>query len=257
MANAGAGILGVMARDTVLFAADTAFGQYEVIDTVYGGRPARVLYSGHRQAAQSGVARDGGAELLFDYNERFMELVRRLRPSRLLLLGGGAFTLPHALMHEFPALVIDVIELDPELPAIAQKYFDFVPSERVHVHIGGGAEYLAQTAQVYDMVLLDVFVSAAVPPVFQSADTAHNLARCLRRSGVVAMNIIASYYGERAAVLRRQIAAFSAAFADIQLYPAGHEPSLWLPQNFILVAQHGPRDLAPFLRYDRLDLPEG
>lgn len=244
-----------MTNDTVVFATDTDFGHYEVLDTVYGGRPARVLYSGHRQAAQSGVAQDGKPELLFDYNERFMELIRGLRPRRILLLGGGACTLPQAIVQEFPGTELDIVELDGALLDIARKYFDFAPSKQVAMHVDGGAAYLARTNKTYDMILLDVFANATVPPTFQTDEVTQHLAHALREGGIVAMNIIAGYYGERAAVLRRQVAAFQSTFSNVQLFPAGHEPSLWLPQNFILTCQNGQRNLQPLLRYSSLALP--
>src|SRR6476469_4412698 len=100
-----------MADEGILVEGDTQHGHYVVADTIYSGRPARVLYSGNHQAAQSGVAKDDNPDLLFDYNQRFIELVRGLLPKKILLIGGGALSLPKALLEEFPEVSLDVVEL--------------------------------------------------------------------------------------------------------------------------------------------------
>lgn len=244
-----------MQHETVLYEAESQYGHYTVVDMTYGGRPARVLYSGNHQAAQSGVARDDRPDLLFDYNERFLELVRGLRPQRVLLIGAGACTLPVALQAEFPNIHLTIVEIDAELLKIAEAFFDFAPGPRTAVHIVDGRKFLAQDGQQYDLIILDVFSNAAVPLPFQTVEAAREYASHLRPGGVLAMNIIASYYGERSRTLRRQVACLQASFSNLQLFPAGHEPSLWLPQNFVLTAHGDGRDLRRHLRYSPVRLP--
>jgi spermidine synthase len=244
-----------MTENKVLFEGDTAYGHYLVVDTIYSGRPARVLFSGTRQAAQSGEARDDKPELLFDYNERFMELVRGLKPRRILLIGGGAFTLPKALQAELPDGILDVVELDGKLFDIAQAHFDFKPAPQTHVYIGDGREFLQNTSEQYDLILIDAFMHDVVPEPLQTVEAAKDLEQHLRPGGLVAMNIIAAYYGQRSAVLRRQIAAFQTAFSAIQIFPAGRGQSLWIPQNFLLTTQNSHRELQEYLRYEALSVP--
>ncbi|HVS58115.1 MAG TPA: fused MFS/spermidine synthase [Candidatus Saccharimonadales bacterium] len=241
-----------MIDDRVVFEGDTTTGHFIVTDTIYAGRPARVLYSGNHHAAQSGEATDDKPELLFDYNERFMELVRGLRPQRVLLIGGGAFALPKALNREFPRIKLDVVEIDGKLYELAQTYFDYKPTRRTHIYIEDGLKFLQTTTEQYDLIIVDAFTNDSVPPSLQTTTTASLAAHHLRSGGVAAMNLIAAYYGERSAALQRQLDAFKAAFSTIDVYPAGHGQSLWLPQNFIVIAQNGTRNLQPHLRYAAL-----
>jgi spermidine synthase len=245
-----------MAEDVVLFEGDTKFAHYLVVDTLYTDRPARVLFSGTRQAAQSGVAKDDKEQLLFDYNERFMELVRGLRPERLLLIGGGAFTLPLALQTAFPDMMLDVVELDGELLDIAKAYFNFRPARHTRVHIDEGQEFLKTSPELYDLILVDAFMHDIVPQTLQTIKVARDLARHLRPDGVVAMNIITGYYGERSALLHRELAALRQAFSAIMIFPASIGQSLWIPQNLVLVAQNGHREIASHVRYEALALPD-
>jgi hypothetical protein len=175
----------------VVYEGDTEYGHYQVADTVYAGRPARVLYSGNNDAAQSGIAKDNDETLLFDYNQRFLEIFRGVRPSNILILGGGAFTLPIALMKEFPNLIIDVVELDPDLLDIAEKYFEFTPSSNVRVHISDGRRYLDNHQQKYDMIVVDVFSHDAIPDAFQSSDFITSVAQHGKKCNVFHKQIIA------------------------------------------------------------------
>ena len=226
---------------------DTEFNHYQIADTYYGGRPARLLYSGN--AALSGMALDDLAEPLFDYNQRFRELVCILRPRRLLLLGGGAFTLPTILMRELPSLRLDVVELDGMLVDIAERYFAFQPNAHTTVYVGDGCQFLERTDQVYDVILSDVFMNAAIPPAFQTLAMAQGLRRCLGSEGVAAMNVIGSLKGWHGRVLRRVHAKLQATFREVRIFPAGRSVTSWLPQNYILTAQNATWNLNQCLRY--------
>lgn len=230
--------------DSIIFDGVSEYGRYQVVDVTYAGRYARVLYSDGGDAAQSGVAFDDAAELLFDYNQRFMELLRGLAPERVLLIGGGAFTLPAAMQREMPHVKLDVVELDPMLLAIAVTYFNFVPTAQTDIYLGDGIEYLKRATAKYDAIIVDVFVRATVPRAFQTAHVAQHYLRLLTPRGLVAMNTIGLYYMQHVSpALRRQISAFRAAFRDVQIFPASHQLSLWLPQNFVIVAQRLSREI--------------
>lgn len=244
-----------MADDGKLYAGDTELGHYEIVDTIYAGRPARVMYSGDHLAAQSGEAHDDKPDLLFDYNQRFMELVKGLRPKRVLLIGGGAFTFPKALIAADPHIEIDVVELDGGLLPLAKQYFEFVPNEKTHIYTGDGRWFLDNTAQRYDLILVDAFTHATVPSSLQTLEAAASLRRCLRPNGAMAMNMIAAYQGERSAVLQRLVAALQAHFSDVTIFPASSGFSIWTIQNFVVTAQNNDADLEAWLRYEPMGLP--
>jgi spermidine synthase len=238
--------------DSVLFDGDTELDHYQVIDTIYEGRQARVLYSGQRHTAQSGVATDGNPDLLFDYNQRFVELLGTVPARRLLLIGGGAYTLPLALVNMYPEIQVDVIELDPGLKSLAEKYFGLTPSDRLNIVHADGSKYLGKNKDRYDVILLDAFSASTIPEAFQNKAFAAEVHRHLNENGVFAANIISPYYGANAKLIRTQLENYSEYFDTIEVYPAGRSLfSLWLPQNLVLVAQKGKvHELQ--LRYGRL-----
>jgi spermidine synthase len=241
-------------KDRLISRIDTDFEQYEIVETIYNGRYSRMLYTNSRESAQSGIALDGIGELLFDYNERFMELIRGLKPKSVLLIGGGAFTLPKAINEEFPQIMLDIVEIDPALIGIAIKYFDFKPNPNTKVFFDRGEKYLRKNRDKYDLMVLDVFNNDEVPKSFQEKNVMQNLSQQLRKNGLVAMNIISAFHGIRSATLCRQMAVMKPAFKFIEVFPAGNPESLWLPQNFILTATNQRLDLNEYLRYSGLDM---
>ncbi len=116
---------------------------YRVIDGRYNGRPARILF-GDNASPQSGLALDDDPELLFNYNQRFLEIAISIQPRSALVIGGGAFTLPRALLDHFPNLKLDVVEVDPVLPPLARQFFGLPETERLMVYSQDGRQFINQ-----------------------------------------------------------------------------------------------------------------
>jgi spermidine synthase len=225
----------------------TDLGEYTVSDVMYQGRQARVLYSGDHLSAQSGIPLDGNDSMLFDYNQRFMELAEGLKPASVLLIGGGCYTLPTALLRNNPDLLLHIVEPDAQMEPIAQRYFGYQPGSRTQTFITGGADYLTDCDQRYDMIFIDAFLDDKVPTELQTTTAATDLRRVLKPHGLLAMNVIAAARGRHATALLRQIETLAIAFGTVEAYPAANSVSTWLPQNFVLCAGDGhPED---YLRY--------
>ncbi|CAN5188468.1 hypothetical protein BH09PAT3_BH09PAT3_0190 [soil metagenome] len=243
-----------MAAENILFETDTSIDHYAVVERMYEGRPARVLFSGSKRAAQSGISLDDDPDLLFDYNQRLLELANGLYPKRVLVIGGGAFTLPMALIAALPDATVDVVELDSGLQPIAEEYFGLRQSQNLQIIFGDGRDFLQNTSTRYDMIILDVFSELAVPKQFLTLEFIALLWSRLTRAGCVAFNLIASYQGRTAGLIKSQIAAYQQVFNQLDIYPAAYGLTSWLPQNLILVAQKEPNnDLKHYIRYAAIE----
>ena len=240
----------------LLMQTDSAFAHYEVWDTVYGGRPARVLYSGQHRTAQSGVPLDYNPDLLFDYNQRLLELVLGLRPKRMLLIGGGVYTLPMALVRALPEVSIDVVEIDEGLDAIATRYFNFQSNERLRIMHADGRQFLDSNSQPYDVLIVDAFLGSGTPDSLKNLAAIQTYRRNLTPNGVLARNIISAYRGEAADALRQQLADYDQVFGRVSLFPASYNVPLGVPQNLILLAQpEQGQPLDGLFRYQALERP--
>jgi len=241
----------------VLWEGETGYGHYQVVDTLYDGRPARVLYSGDRQAAQSGVAKDDKPDLLFDYNQRMFELAASLVPGKILLIGGAVATLPKALLVALPDVRIDVVEPDERLTQLAYEYFDLPVDDRLRFFHTDGRDFLRQTAGRYDLIVVDAFTHTTIPKELKTLEAFQAYYKHLQAKGLLAMNIISGYYGPSARTLRELYAGACQTFDAVDIFLASRGYSLWLPQNFVLAAQKGTDyPLKDYVRYGPVQPPE-
>lgn len=237
----------------LLLDTNTDFDHFQVWNQIYDGRKARVLYSGPGNAAQSGIALDGKPDLLFDYNQRFFELVTSTRPRSLLLIGGGMYTLPTALLRVIPEIEIDVVEIDSGLDPIAEKYFGLVPDNRLHIIHTDGRQYLQQLSKSYDLILVDAFNHLTIPKTLTDRPALKLLSEHVSARGMVGFNVISAYLGKGNELLLSLIEDYKIYFNLVDIFPASRSLSLWLPQNLLLIAQKGKsRPLEEYLRYPRL-----
>ena len=241
----------------IIWQGETASGNYQVVDGVYDGRPARVLYSGNGRAAQSGIARDKKPDLLFDYTQRLLELAEGYNPKAVLMIGGAAGTLPKALLEMLPQVRVDSIEPDEGLTKLGYEFFELPVDERFRIFHTDGRTFLREHASRYDMIIVDAFSHATIPADLTTAEAFAAYRKHLQSTGLLAVNIISGYYGEsRARVLRELYAAAVHEFGAADVFLASRDYSLWLPQNFILAAQCGePMDVSAYTRGQPIDSP--
>lgn len=217
------------------------FGSYEVIDELYNDRPARVLY-GDDATPQSGTALDEEPELLFNYNQRFLEIILSARPKRLLVIGGGGFMLPTAAFHRIPDLVTDVVEIDPLLVQIARDYFDLPDDKRLGVHVGDGANYVAGTKNTYDMIIVDAFSGTTIPPHLIEYTALQHYKNHLNENGIVALNFISPYQEGKSQLAHAIIGSFREVYSSVSLFQSDPEYPDGENQNYVLVAGEHTRD---------------
>lgn len=221
----------------VVASALTPFGEYKIVDMDYDGRPSRLLY-GTQSSPQSGVALDGEPELLFDYNQRFMEIIYTLQPSRILMLGGGVMTLPVAIRTRFPDSHIDVIEINPSLPALAEQYFKYEPSTSIRVTVDDAVSFMASCQDKYDVIIVDAFDGRQVVEALFCAAMAERYSACLHSDGVLLANIISRYNTWRPTLAKTVLNDFGTVFQHVELYPADGTAPQRSEQNFIVAASH-------------------
>lgn len=241
-------------KEKVLYKGNTGLASYQVVDMVYEGRKARVLFSGEREAAFSGMPLDGGHDLLFDYIQRLFELVAYTRPGRLLIIGGGTYTLPTALSAALPDINIDVVEIDPGMDKLAVQFFGFLPDPRLRIFHMEGKEYLKKINRSYDMIIIDAFTNLQIPESLSGEAMALLTKKRLTGKGMLAMNIISAYYGRASPTIKSYDEIYNNIYKKTYIYPTDASISLWSSQNFILIAEKGAARQTHGLRAGPLDI---
>ena len=191
-------------------AIDTPSAHYTVFETT----EARLLATGP-YAAQSGIALAQPNQLYFWYTQQLAEVVERApQKQSILVLGGGALTLPQYLAYKYPGSTIDTVEIDPELAVIAREHFGYQDPSNVNLIFADARTYVNQTDRQYDVVIVDVYGDAHVPFTLLTREYGDQIARITKPGGIVAANMIAGLADECRALLGALDAPYRAHFAQ-------------------------------------------
>lgn len=190
---------------------DTATAHYVISEQKTGKVSVRFISTGP-SGVQSGVDQSNPDDLLFWYTKEIANVVDGLtQKDRILVLGGGAYTLPRYLADEYPGSQIDVVEIDPELTMIAQKYFYYGDRGNLKNISDDARSYIDATDQQYDLVIVDIYNDTEVPFTVLTEQYGRSVRRLTRPGGVVIANIIA---GENNSQCGRFLAASLKPYMD-------------------------------------------
>jgi spermidine synthase len=154
----------------------------------------RLVLLGDQDASY--VDLDDPTHLAWPYVRRLGDVVDALRPARAALdvlhLGGGAATLARYVAATRPRSRQEVVELEPVMLDVARSVLGLRTHPRLRVRIGDAAELLPRRPDAtLDLVVCDVFDAAGrLPGALTTAAFATELARVVRPSGAVAVNVI-------------------------------------------------------------------
>lgn len=117
--------------------------------------------------------------------------VRKRNPQNVLVLGFGAGSVATILCDELKLSPhITGVELDPEVIALAKKYFDIDRFSKLSIHQGDAAEFARHEKSTYDLIVSDVFVDKHIPENLIQEPYVENLVRLTAPAGMGMMNII-------------------------------------------------------------------
>lgn len=149
-------------------------------------------------AIQSQVDLQNPRQHLLEYSQMsFCGLLYNPDPNSVLVLGQGGGVIPRDIHHYYPNAVIDVAEIDPEIPVIAKQYFGFVPDEKLRVNVEDGRMFikkllLKEPERKYDWVILDAFNGDYIPFHLMTKEFLQEVKSILSENGVVVANVFSS-----------------------------------------------------------------
>lgn len=112
--------------------------------------------------------------------------------KRVLIIGLGGGDIARGIESCYPNAKIDIVEIDPAVVKIAQKYFFWKPGKNVTVYTMDGRTFLgihvAKDLPKYDWVVIDVFGNDTIPFHLTTAEFYATAQRALADDGVLEVN---------------------------------------------------------------------
>lgn len=134
--------------------------------------------------------------LVFSYvRMMFAGLLLTPEPSRILLIGLGGGTMPRVFEALFPDARQDLIEIDPAVVRVAERFFDFQPSANMHVHVRDARVFVKRALlndEKWDLILLDAFEADYIPEHLMTREFLEELEGVLAEDGVIVANTFAT-----------------------------------------------------------------
>lgn len=199
----------------------------------------RLLRQGDMDASYVDLA--DPSHLEFDYLRRMRDLVELTRARRVLHIGGAGCALARALAAARPGDRQEVVEVDPEILALAREQLGLRRAPGLKVRVREGRATLeGRAAGSADAVLVDAFVGARVPRRLVSAAACAELARVVAPDGWAAVNVVDVRPLREAAAVA---AGLASAFPVVLALGAGGVLAKRRGGNVVLAGSHRPLPL--------------
>lgn len=224
----------------------TRFGLTLVFDTEdLDHTPVRLLNVNGTYQSACYVPEGLRFELACEYHREMARLIEGLgRPVRVLVMGGGGYSLPKYLAAYVPAARVDVVEVDPAITQIAREFFFLdeclektgaEKNGRLRLVNDDAWAFVRAAEEPYDVIVNDAFSGNRPLGPLTSEKGARVVRSRLAADGVYLANVRCASTGRRARVLREVTEAFGREFAHVEVVPEWpDEPEK--PGNNVVVA---------------------
>jgi len=226
---------------TLVYRDDGLYERISIYDDQLNGRPARFF---QQDRSYSGAMYLDSNELAYDYT-KYYSVYKLLKPDtrEALVIGGGAYSIPKALLQDSPDMHVDVSEIEPSLYDLGQKYFKVPKTDRLTNYTEDGRRLLSKSDKTYDLIFSDVYYSAYSVPAHFTTQEFFELARDrMNQDGVFVANLIGSLDQQTPSFILSEMRTFQKAFPNSYFFASGSPDSL-STQNIVFVGSKSDKKL--------------
>ena len=176
-------------------------------------------------SVQSGMWLDNSFRTRFAYTD-YLHLGLAYNPAatRVLVIGLGGAAVQKRLWRDFRDLQVTTVELDPEVVAVAKRWFALPDDPRVLVEVGDGRRFLERNDERWDVIMVDAFYADGVPFQLTTLEFVQLLRTRLRPGGVIATNVLGALGGSSSRLTRALVKTYGAVFPTVELHPVYDGP---------------------------------
>lgn len=220
----------------VLLKKDGLYEKITIYDGNYEGRSTRFFQQDRSSSGAMFLDTQDPKDLVYEYT-KYYALYKIFTPSvqQALVIGGGAYSIPKALLTSLPNATVDVVEIEPLLHQLAQQYFFLKEDPRLKVHIEDGRRFLQSSNKKYDLIFSDVYYSLfSIPSHFTTQEFFTLAKNKLNPNGIFIANLIGDLKPERTSFILSELKTFQSIFPNSYFF-AVRSPLEIGPQNLIFV----------------------
>ncbi|GAB4290652.1 MAG: fused MFS/spermidine synthase [Myxococcota bacterium] len=220
---------------SLLYEKTSFYHRIRVIEEKRGGEPLKLLTL---DTTVEGAQYEDSREIPIAY-QRFWELGGALagEAKRAAFLGGGAFTMPQALLDKYGDDVkVHAVEIDPYVIETARRFFRLNDYPALNTVADDARRFLQKSDGRLDLIFGDVYNGVHYIPFHLVTREFFSLAKeRLSENGVFMMNLISGVIGEKSLFFGAICKTLQSSFPHIYLFQA--EPiHPAKPQNLVIVA---------------------
>ena len=144
--------------------------------------------------------------------------------KNILILGMGAGYFVNQLKSILPQVnKIDVVEINPELPDIAVKYFDFQENE-INLHFQDARVFARNSSEKYDLIILDVFSESGMAYRFMTKEFLEEISNILTSDGIFVSNVfgLTDIDSENNIIFKSLFKTYTSVFNDNLIFPTNY-----------------------------------
>lgn len=229
-------VLSALAAPTTnaLYSHDGVYERIRIVDSHYNGKTVRSLY---QDRSISGGMYIGSDEHVHNYSKYYaLYEVFNQDPERILVIGGGAYTMPKSYLKDLPRATVDVAEIEPSLIELGERYFDVPKDVRLNHYVEDGRRLLKDKEENYDLIFGDAYHSLySIPMHLTTKEFFQTAYDKLNDDGLFIMNVIDTLDKKPPSLVYAEIRTLQAVFPHVYLF-AVDSPKLPHVQNLIVAA---------------------
>jgi len=208
-----------------LYRGNSNFGMLQVIEVENG---ARRYYLNDYLTQNTYSPAQKQSLSMFTYT--LHGLARAYTPAirDVLCIGMGVGIVPMQFAQE--GARVDVVEINPAVVPLAQRYFDCQP-ERFRLTIADGRQFVNQCGKEYDAIILDAFLGDSCPSHLMTREAFRGMQRCLRPEGTLVINTFAGLEAGRDFFGASLDQTLKKVFREVRIHAAGNGNVFFVASN--------------------------
>jgi spermidine synthase len=232
---------GLRENPSSLFAADSRYQFIEVIErTSDYDRNRRIRSLALDHSIHGYVDLDDLSYLDFHYQQIFDHIAVRIAGNKptvsALILGGGSYSFPRWIIHEWPGSKVDVVEIDPMVVKVNHLVLGLSYDTSIRTFVGDARNVVddLKADDRYDLVVGDAFDDLSIPFQLTTLEFNEKIARHILPGGVYMINVVDDWRFAR--FLGAYFSTLKKTFKHVHIFCTHRDGVVKNRDNFVIAA---------------------